>query len=97
MTRAQLNAETDPRRVLTSAVVRASSLLDITQTSQQLGKTAGKDTAARKATYPSIVGLDKSRKIAKQLTHRAFDALKIFGTKSAALAALATHLLQRTK
>jgi len=37
-------------------------ILDVTQTSEQLGKTAGKDTAAKKATYPSIVGMEKSQK-----------------------------------
>jgi len=72
-------------------------ILDITQTSEQLGKTAGKDTAARKATYPSIVGMEKSRRIAAQLTQRAFDALKIFGGKGAALEALAMYLLKRNK
>ena len=72
-------------------------ILDITQTSEQLGKTAGKDTAARKATYPSIVGLDKSRKIATELTRRAFASLKTFQGKAAALEALGTYLLQRNR
>src|SRR5579872_821801 len=47
-------------------------ILDVTQTTEQLGKTAGKDTAAQKATYPSIIGIKKSRKIAEELTERAF-------------------------
>lgn len=72
-------------------------ILDITQTSEQLGKTAGKDTAAQKATYPSIVGLEKSRRIAKQLTEKAFAALQIFRGKAQALEALATHLLHRDR
>ena len=72
-------------------------ILDVTQTSEQLGKTAGKDTQAQKATYPSIVGLEKSRRIAEQLTDKAFAALKIFRGKAVALEALATHLLQREK
>jgi geranylgeranyl diphosphate synthase type II len=72
-------------------------ILDITQTSEQLGKTAGKDHAAQKATYPSIVGLEKSRKIAKQLTARAFDSLHVFRGKARALEALATHLLHRDR
>ncbi|HEX4646591.1 MAG TPA: farnesyl diphosphate synthase, partial [Verrucomicrobiae bacterium] len=72
-------------------------ILDITQTSEQLGKTAGKDTAAQKATYPAIVGLEKSRQIAKQLTERAFAALKIFRGRAVALEALAQYLLQRDK
>ena len=72
-------------------------ILDVTQTSEQLGKTAGKDTAAEKATYPSIVGLEKSRVIAAQLTRRAFRALDFFKGKAPALAALAEYLLKRNK
>lgn len=72
-------------------------ILDITQTSEQLGKTAGKDTRAQKATYPAIVGLEKSRKIAQQLTDRSFAALKIFKGRAEALEALAVYLLQRNK
>jgi geranylgeranyl diphosphate synthase type II len=70
-------------------------ILDITQTSEKLGKTAGKDTKAQKATYPSIIGLDQSRKIAAQLTQRAFDALRTFHGKAVALEALAEFLLRR--
>jgi geranylgeranyl diphosphate synthase type II len=72
-------------------------ILDVTQTSEQLGKTAGKDTAAQKATYPSIVGMEKSRKIAQELTGKAFGALKIFKGRAKALEALATYLLERDK
>src|SRR5580658_8118301 len=72
-------------------------ILDVTQTSEQLGKTAGKDTAAEKATYPSIVGMEKSRAIAAQLTRRAFRALEFFKGKAAALAALAEYMLKRDK
>jgi len=70
-------------------------ILDVTQSSEKLGKTAGKDTAAQKATYPSLVGLEESRKIARRLTHRAFAALKPFGRTATALAALAEFLLKR--
>ena len=72
-------------------------ILDITQTSEQLGKTAGKDTKAQKATYPSIVGMEKSRKLAKDLTARAFASLKIFKGRAQALEALAHYLLLRDK
>ena len=72
-------------------------LLDVTQTSEQLGKTAGKDVAAQKATYPSIVGMEKSRKIAAELTERAFAALKAFQGKAVALEALAEYLLKRDR
>ena len=72
-------------------------ILDVTQTSEQLGKTAGKDTRAQKATYPSIVGLARSRKIAAQLTQRAFDSLKGFKGRAVALEALAEFLLRRDR
>ena len=72
-------------------------ILDVTQTSEKLGKTAGKDTKAQKATYPSIVGLKTSRKIAAQLTRRAFSSLKSFKGKAVALEALAEFLLRRDR
>lgn len=72
-------------------------ILDVTQTSEQLGKTAGKDTQAQKATYPSIIGLEKSRLMAEKLTREAFAALRTFRGKAAALEALAGHLLRRDK
>lgn len=70
-------------------------ILDVTQSSETLGKTAGKDERAQKATYPRIVGLEKSRKIAATLTKKAFDALKPLGRRAQALEALAQYLLER--
>ena len=70
-------------------------ILDVTQTTEQLGKTAGKDQAAAKATYPAIVGLEKSKKIANDLTVKAFDALKPFKGKAVALEAMTEYLLRR--
>lgn len=70
-------------------------ILDITQSSEQLGKTAGKDTAAKKATYPAIIGLDRSRVIAGRLTARAFEALAPFKGSAGALMMLAKFLLDR--
>ena len=72
-------------------------ILDVTQTTEKLGKTAGKDTKARKATYPAIVGLEKSRRIAEQLTNRAFAALRVFRGQAVALGALAEFLLKRDR
>src|SRR5437016_12893306 len=70
-------------------------ILDVTQTSEILGKSAGKDTAAKKATYPAVIGLEKSRLEAKRLTRRAHNALSIFDGKAEALHALANYLLER--
>ena len=94
---AQLQALTDFGYNVGLAFQIIDDILDITQTTEQLGKTAGKDTQAQKATYPSIVGLEKSRTIAKQLTGKAFNALKIFKGKAEALEALADYLLRREK
>jgi geranylgeranyl diphosphate synthase type II len=71
-------------------------ILDVTQTSEILGKSAGKDVAARKATYPAVIGLEKSRVEAKRLTREAHNALLIFSNRDAeALHALANYLLER--
>ncbi len=70
-------------------------ILDVTQSTEKLGKTAGKDVAAQKATYPRLVGLEKSRKIAAQLTRKAYDALDPFRGKARALDAIARYLLER--
>ena len=96
-TPAQLKALTDFGYNVGLAFQIIDDILDITQTSEQLGKTAGKDTKAQKATYPSIVGMEKSRKLAKELTERAFAALKIFKGRAQALEALAHYLLLRDK
>ena len=72
-------------------------ILDVTESSAQLGKTAGKDTKAAKATYPAILGLEKSRRIAAGLTRKAFDSLRVFRTKAETLEAIAAFLLGRNK
>ncbi|MGV3771655.1 MAG: polyprenyl synthetase family protein [Verrucomicrobiales bacterium] len=94
-TPAQLEALTDFGYHVGLAFQVIDDILDVTQTSEQLGKTAGKDVAAQKATYPSIVGLEKSKKIAAQLTQKAFEAIKPFKSRGVALEALAKYLLDR--
>jgi geranylgeranyl diphosphate synthase type II len=93
----QLEALTDFGYHVGLAFQVIDDILDVTQTSEQLGKTAGKDVAAQKATYPSIVGLEKSRQIAKRLTDKAFAALKPFRGQAAALEGLAKYLLERER
>ena len=71
-------------------------ILDVTQTSEILGKSAGKDLAAKKATYPAVIGLDKSRAEARRLTRQAHDTLSAFAGRDAEpLHALANYLLER--
>jgi geranylgeranyl diphosphate synthase type II len=96
-TPARLQALTDFGYNVGLAFQIIDDILDVTQTSEKLGKTAGKDTAAEKATYPALLGLEASRREATRLTDRAFAALRPFGSRAAALHALARYLLQRDR
>ena len=91
----QLKALTDFGYHVGLAFQIIDDILDCTQTTEQLGKTAGKDLATAKATYPAIVGLEKSKRISEQLTAKAFAAIKPFKGKATALEALAGYLLKR--
>lgn len=70
-------------------------ILDVTQTTEILGKTAGKDEAVNKSTYPAIMGLEQSRKEASRLTHNALKALEPIGRKATRLKQIARYLLDR--
>jgi len=72
-------------------------VLDVTQTSEQLGKTAGKDTAAQKATYPALFGIDESVHKADSLVSAAFEELESFGERGETLKELARYLVERKK
>ena len=71
-------------------------ILDVTGDSAQLGKTAGKDTASDKATWPAVFGLEQSAQDAAELVADAFAALAPFGGAADSLKALATYLTTRT-
>jgi geranylgeranyl diphosphate synthase, type II len=75
----------------------ADDILDVNQTSEELGKTPGKDARALKCTYPSVVGVEKARKLQKKLTDEAVGVLEPFGQKADNLRDLAYALLERTK
>lgn len=70
-------------------------ILDLTQSSEKLGKTAGKDAKEQKATYPALIGLEKSKVLAAELTKEAFSYLDIFNEKAIAMKELAAFLLKR--
>jgi geranylgeranyl diphosphate synthase type II len=72
-------------------------VLDVTQSSEQLGKTAGKDTAAEKTTYPALFGIDESVKKADELVASAFARLAPFGERAATLKEIARYLVERKK
>jgi len=73
----------------------ADDILDVSATSEQLGKTAGKDVRSAKATYPAVFGLDKSKHFAKNIAEQAVDSLTPFGAKADSLRQLALALLER--
>ena len=72
-------------------------ILDVTQTSDQLGKTAGKDSAAEKATYPALFGVDESVKKADMLVKAALSEIDDFGPRADTLKSLARFLVERKK
>ena len=72
-------------------------ILDITATDEQLGKTAGKDLEAQKATYPSLWGLDKSRLKARELVDSAIAQLSTYGEKAEPLRAVANYIVTRDR
>lgn len=71
-------------------------VLDETQTSEQLGKTAGKDTATAKATWPAVFGIEASRETAAELLRDALAELDRFGERAEPLKAVARALVERT-
>ena len=71
-------------------------ILDMTQSSEELGKTAGKDAASIKATWPAVYGLEQSRRDADRLIADAFAAVEPFGSAADPLKSLAQYLTTRT-
>ena len=91
----QLQALSDFGYNLGLAFQVIDDILDVTQSTEKLGKTAGKDEAVAKATYPSIIGLEKSKKEALRLTRKSLAALDVFGKKRKRLEEIAHYLLDR--
>ncbi|MHC4551620.1 MAG: polyprenyl synthetase family protein [Planctomycetota bacterium] len=75
----------------------ADDLLDVTASTEDLGKTAGKDAEQGKLTYPALVGMEKSREIFEQLTSEAVAAVQDLGPDADILRQLGLELLNRTK
>ena len=70
-------------------------ILDITSSSEALGKTPGKDARVGKATYPAVLGVAKARQQADRLAGQAFEALRIFGSRARTLEALGRFVVER--
>lgn len=75
----------------------ADDILDVEASSATLGKTAGKDKAAGKATYVDLLGLGGARAEARKLVHEAKDALRLFGDKAAVFTGAADYVIGRQK
>merc|ERR1711976_674287 len=70
-------------------------VLDLTQTTESLGKTAGKDIDAEKTTFPKLFGLDRSREVAQELISEAKEQLIDWNIKAKPLYALADFIIDR--
>lgn len=75
----------------------ADDLLDVTASSEELGKTAGKDARQGKLTYPSLLGMDESRRLLSRVTNEAIAAIEPFGKRGALLRQLAMEMQNRKK
>jgi geranylgeranyl pyrophosphate synthase len=72
-------------------------ILDVTASTEALGKTAGKDTEQGKVTFPALWGLDGARDEADRLLSAALEALKPFGSRGSDLAELARFVVARDR
>ena len=70
-------------------------ILDVIGDEKELGKPIGSDAESNKSTYVSILGIDKSKEYADELTKKAIDALEIFGDEAEFLRGLALSLISR--
>src|SRR6202008_1085374 len=95
LTEAELAALHDYSRAIGLAFQVVDDVLDATADSATLGKTAGKDAAANKPTYVSILGLEPSKALAEKLRNDAHQALAPFGEKANRLRELADLIVQR--
>lgn len=73
----------------------ADDVLDVTASTEALGKTAGKDQAVDKATFPKLLGIEESRAAAGELVREAKELLKPFGERANTLLALADFIIER--
>jgi geranylgeranyl diphosphate synthase type II len=73
----------------------ADDVLDLTEDSAHLGKTAGKDLATEKATWPAVYGIEQSLRDAAELVQEALAALEPYGSRADGLKAVARYLVER--
>jgi len=93
---AQLHALTEFGRKIGLAFQVIDDILDLTTSSDKLGKTAGKDQKVKKATYPALYGIEASRCKAQELIHDAVEAVRDLGSRAEPLRELAQFVCSRT-
>ena len=76
-------------------LIVADDILDVTATSEELGKTAGKDEEVNKTTYVKLLGLEGSKKEAIKIINEAKAALSKYGDKAAPLIGIADYIVNR--
>jgi len=91
----EINAVTNFSTLLGLLFQITDDLLDVTQTTKSLGKTAGKDLAASKATYPSVYGIEKTRELARTHYERALSYLTVIDRPAGLLSGIAHFILAR--
>jgi geranylgeranyl diphosphate synthase, type II len=96
-TKAEIHSVREFGRASGLAFQIADDILDVTQTSEQLGKTAGKDLTSEKATYPALYGLEKAEQMASKLINQGCAALDGFGERAETLKEIARYLVERKK
>jgi geranylgeranyl diphosphate synthase, type II len=92
---AQLSALEAYAHALGLAFQVIDDILDVEASSEQLGKRTGKDAAHGKNTYPGLLGLERSRALARELEHRAHQALAGFDERAGPLRHLASFVVER--
>ncbi|MBI1759967.1 MAG: polyprenyl synthetase family protein [Acidobacteria bacterium] len=92
---ADLTAVTQYSEKVGLAFQIADDVLDATSTSEELGKTAGKDAAVKKATYTSLYGIEGAKQRAQTLYQEALAALQSIDRQTPVLAALAQFIVER--
>lgn len=94
---AQLDALTRYGDQIGLAFQIADDILDVVGTEENLGKPIGSDIANEKSTYPALLGLDKSRQLAKEAVDAALDALCPFNKEADVFRQLANYIIEREK
>ncbi len=96
-TEAQLQAISDYASAIGLMFQVVDDLLDVTQSTQQLGKTAGKDVAQHKLTYPALIGIQATRSEITRLHEQALQAIEPLGPRAADLRDLCNFMAVRSK